>query len=186
MNNTAATPASSASRATPILLVLVVIGLLAYYFWPRSNAPAPPAQATVEPVISETPSTGASSAGLPSGAREVGGILVDAQGNRILNEAGLPISKEPLPQAKAIPIKAAPGEVIGYTKDAQGNSQPIRAGDLKAVPNSPGTFAVVDMWAEGGPTVVAPTKGQPISQADLAKMRAEEDRRDRSGGASPP
>ena len=122
---------------------------------------------------------------MPAGAREVGGILVDAEGNRILSEAGLPLSKEPLPQAKPIPIKAAPGEIIGYAKDANGNSTPIRAGDLKTVPNAPGTFAVVDMWAEGGPTVVPATKGQPLTAAEVAKMRAEEDRRDRPAPTPP-
>lgn len=166
------------SNLAGIVIALMALALVAYYFWPKADAPADP-QASVEPGTSETAAQAATSTGLPAGAREVGGILVDAQGNRILNSAGLPISKEPLPQAKPIPIKAAPGEIIGYSTDAQGNSQPIRAGDLKTVPNAPGTFAVVDMWADGGPTVVAPTRGNPVSEAELAKMRAEEDARDR-------
>jgi len=176
------------SNLAGIVIAFLALALVAYYFWPKSDATsasepgseqgALDAGADASPQLSSRP-------GLPPGAHEVGGILVDAEGKRILSEAGLPLSKEPLPQAKPIPIKAAPGEIIGYSKDANGNSTPIRAGDLKTVPNAPGTFAVVDMWAEGGPTVVPATKGQPISEAELAKMRQEEDRRDRSGTQSP-
>lgn len=172
------------SNLAGIVIAILALALVAYYFWPRpATAPVPEQASGAEASDPAADSTGQALArpGLPPGAREVGGILVDAQGNRILSEAGLPISKEPLPQAKPIPVKAPPGEIIGYAKDAQGNSTPIRAGDLKTVPNAPGTFAVVDMWADGGPTVVPPTKGQTISPEELAKMRAEEDRRDRIG-----
>jgi len=174
----------------PTLLVLAAVAaLVAYYFWPR---PAADADAGSQAPLSETSSAaaplgyGTPQAPLPPGAvSNAGGIPVDAQGRRILNEAGLPISSEPLPTAKPIPIKATPGAVIGYRKDAQGNSQPIRAGDLKEVPNSPGTFAVVDMWADGGPAVVPATVGQRLSPQELAKLRAEEAARDRAGAHRP-
>jgi hypothetical protein len=172
------------SNLAGIVIAFLALALVAYYFWPRSDATPESPQASGTTTADAGPDVtdqAITRPGLPAGAHEVGGILVDAQGNRILSEAGLPLSKEPLPQAKPIPVKAPPGEVIGYAKDAQGNSTPIRAGDLKTVPNAPGTFAVVDMWAEGGPTVVPATKGQTISEAELAKMRAEEDRRDRAG-----
>lgn len=170
------------SNLAGIVIAVLALALVAYYFWPKSEpVPATPQASGPDAVDAVPAGQPVTRPGLPAGAREVGGILVDAQGNRILSEAGLPISKEPLPQAKPIPIKAAPGEIVGYAKDAEGNSTPIRAGDLKSVPNAPGTFAVVDMWADGGPTVVAPTRGNPISEAELAKLRAEEDRRDRIG-----
>jgi hypothetical protein len=171
----------------PILMAAAAIALVAYYFWPRAEAPAAPdaAATAAAPNATDTPTASTANGPLPPGAvSNVGGIPLDANGNRILNEAGLPISNEPLPQAKPIPVKAPKGAIIGYTKDAQGNSQPIRAGDLKAVPNSPGTFAVVDMWADGGPTVVPPTEGKRLSPAEAARLRAEEEARDR--GAQPP
>lgn len=180
--------AAAPSRRNPLpglLLAIAVLVLVAYYFWPRaSEAPAAAAPATQAATI--TPSASPANGPLPPGAvSNVGGIPLDANGNRILNEAGLPISNEPLPQAKPIPVKAPAGTVIGYTKDAQGNSQPIRAGDLKQIPNSPGTYVVVDMWADGGPTVVPPTQGQHLSPAELAKLRAAEDARDRAAGQRP-
>jgi hypothetical protein len=170
----------------PILMAAAVLALVAYYFWPRAEAPASPDAATTAATDAPaTPTASTANGPLPPGAvSNVGGIPLDANGNRILNEAGLPISNEPLPQAKPIPVKAPKGAIIGYTKDAQGNSQPIRAGDLKQVPNSPGTFAVVDMWADGGPTVVPPTEGKRLSPAEAARLKAEEDARDR--GAQPP
>jgi hypothetical protein len=118
---------------------------------------------------------------LPPGAvSNVGGIPLDAQGHRVLNEAGLPISNEPIPQARPIPVRAPAGAIVGYKKDAQGNSTPLRAGDLKQIPNSPGTYAVVDMWADGGPAVVQATVGQHLTPAESARRRAEEDARDRA------
>ena len=181
-------PAAPRRNPIPALLVaLAVLALVAYYFWPRSEAPAvvaDPAQA--DTMVDTRPTGSAASGPLPPGAvSNVGGIPLDANGNRILNEAGLPISNEPLPQAKPIPIKAPQGAIIGYTKDAQGNSQPLRAGDLKQIPNSPGTFAVVDMWADGGPTVVPPTQGQRLTPAEAARLRAEEEARDRAASQRP-
>lgn len=165
-----------------LLVAVVVIALLAYFFWPRP-APAPTVPAA-------TPATAAATArpaspGAPvdaSGIRNEGGILVDAEGHRILNEAGLPPGP-PLPEAKPIPIKAAPGDVIGYRKDANGVSQPLRAGDLKGAANAPGTFAVVDMWADGGPVVVPATEGHHLSAAEVAKLRAAEAARNRAAQA---
>jgi hypothetical protein len=183
------TPSAARRSLAPFLLAAAVIALVAYYFWPRTaEAPAAaepvttaaPAPATGEPTLS------AANGPLPPGAvSNVGGIPLDANGNRILNEAGLPISSEPVPQARPIPVKAPKGAIVGYTKDANGNAQPIRAGDLKAIPNSPGTFAVVDMWADGGPTVVPPTEGKRLSPAELAKLRAEEEASERAGRPSP-
>jgi hypothetical protein len=175
------------SNLASILIALAALALVAYYFWPKHDATsASPSGSEEVDAATEAAAPASTRPGLPEGAHEVGGILMDAQGNRILSEAGLPISKEPLPQARPIPIKAKPGEIIGYAKDAQGNAKPLRAGDLKAVPNAPGTFAVVDMWAEGGPTVVPATKGQSLTEAELAKMREAEDRRDRAGAAGTP
>jgi hypothetical protein len=180
------------TRPSPValLLFLAAMALVAYYFWPRNETPvadpslAGDAAADAAPVSAASRS--ASNGPLPPGAvSNVGGIPLDANGNRILNEAGLPITNEPVPQAKPIPVKAPAGAVIGYTKDAAGNSQPIRAGDLKQIPNSPGTFAVVDMWADGGPTVVPPTQGQRLTPAEVAKLRAEEEARERAGRPQP-
>lgn len=181
--NTAAAPRRS--PLVGIVIAIAVLALVAYYYWPRGEAPTASADAGA---ASTTPDQGpmvdtrpVATGPLPPGAvSNVGGIPLDANGNRILTEAGLPISNEPLPQAKPIPVKAPAGAIIGYTKDAQGNSQPIRAGDLRQVPNSPGTFAVVDMWADGGPTVVAPTQGHHLTPAEAAKMRADEEARDRA------
>ena len=181
---TSSAPASRRSSLTGIVLAIAALALVAYYFWPRAAAPADAgAPATADaPAAAAAPATRFANGPRPPGAvSNVGGIPLDAEGRRILNEAGLPISNEPLPQARPIPIKAPPGAVIGYSKDAAGNSHPIRAGDLKQIPNSPGTFVVVDMWADGGPTVVAPTRGQLLSPQEAARLRAEEDARDRAG-----
>lgn len=178
------TPPASPSRRSPlaVLLLLGAIALVAVYFWPRQAAQPDTAAAPI-PTTADAArqAPGASSAGaLPPGVTSVGGILVDANGQRILNEAGLPITSEPLPQARPIPVRAPPGTIIGYTKDAQGNSKPLRAGDLKQVPNSPGTYVVVDMWADGGPAVVPATVGQHLTPAEVARLRAAEDARDRA------
>jgi hypothetical protein len=182
-------PATPRRNPLPgLLIALVVLGLVAYYFWPRGDAPAAPAPQGATPAVSAAdPALASPSYGpLPPGAvSNVGGIPLDADGKRILNEAGLPLSNEPLPQAKPIPVKAPAGAIIGYTKDAAGNSQPLRAGDLKQIPNSPGTFAVVDMWADGGPTVVPPTEGKRLTPAESARLQAEEDARDRAASQRP-
>lgn len=159
-----------------LIALLVAAALVASYFWPKSagqHDEVPLPASTGDSADSDTP--GASNSALPPGAvSNVGGIPVDAEGHRILNEAGLPLSDEPLPVAKPIPVKAPTGAVVGYTKDAQGNTQPVRAGELKQVPNTPGSFVVVDMWADGGPAVVPPTQGKHLTEAELAKLRAQE------------
>lgn len=179
MNTSSKRPLSASLPG--IAALLVALALLAYYFWPKAPvsdaASTAPAATGEQNTVISTPAPG-----YGPGVTNQGGILVDENGHRILNEAGLPISSEPLPVAKPIPIKAAPTEVIGYTVDAQGVSKPIRAGELKAVPNTPGSFAVVDMWAEGGPAVVPATKGQALSPAELERLRAAERENDRSGG----
>ena len=177
-------PATTRRSPWSVILLLAALALVAAYFWPRS-APAPgtPEQPALN---ASTPAREARTLSpdygpLPPGAvSNVGGIPLDADGHRILNSAGLPITNEPVPQARPIPVKAPPGTIIGYTKDAQGNSQPLRAGDLKQVPNSPGSYAVVDMWADGGPSVVPGTVGHHMTPAEAAKLQAEEDARDRA------
>jgi hypothetical protein len=168
-----------------LLLLGAALALLAYFYWPKkAESPAAPAGVSA----SDTAAAGLSAGNgpLPPGAvSNVGGIPLDAEGHRILNEAGLPISNEPLPQAKPIPVKAAAGTVIGYTKDAQGNAQPLRAGDLKQIPNSPGSYAVVDMWADGGPTVVAPTEGRHLTEAEVKRLEAAERTREQASGSKP-
>ncbi|MEO6519426.1 MAG: hypothetical protein ABIO17_10615 [Pseudoxanthomonas sp.] len=165
----------------PLMLLVLAAAFAAYFFWPRQagDAAAPTAGEDALAVPGATP------AGTPTvsadGRRYAGeGIEVDASGARILNEAGLPQSQEPLPVAKPIPIKAAPSDVIGYSKDANGVVKPIRAGELTVVPNSPGTYAVVDMWAEGGPAVVPATRGTAVSPAELARLREAERKAERT------
>jgi hypothetical protein len=182
MNSAAAT---RRNRLPGLLLALAVLGLIAYYFWPRAEAPA-----AATPDSLATPAGSPSASGingpLPPGAvSNVGGIPLDAEGHRIVNEAGLPISNEPLPEAKAIPIKAPAGTVIGYTKDAQGNSKPLVAGDLKQIPNTPGSYAVVDMWADGGPTVVPATEGRHLSEAEVKRLRDAERAREQASSKQP-
>lgn len=163
-------------------LVVIVLALLAYYFWSRAavvTSPPAPAVAPLPRPVATTPATGL---GLPPGAHYEEGILLDAQGQRILNEAGLPPGP-PLDPAKPIPIKAAPGDIVGYRKDANGVSQPMRASDIKTAANTPGTYAVVDMWANGGPAVVAPTQGRHLSDAEVARLRAAEAQRDAASAA---
>jgi hypothetical protein len=173
--------------AGALLVAAAVLALLAYFVLSR-RAEAPPAAANATAPASVTaPTVPAARNGtdpalptdmdLPPGAHYEGGILVDADGRRILNEAGLPVGP-PLPQAKPIPIKAAPNDVVGYTKDAKGVVRPLRAGDLKGAANAPGTYAVVDMWAEGGPAVVPATEGRRLSDQEVARLRAEEAARD--------
>ena len=179
------TPAPAVRRPGigTILLVVAVLALLVYYFWPRhaesTDSPVPVTDAVVAapaaPVALGTD-------GLPAGAHYEGGILLDAQGQRILNSAGLPPGP-PLEAAKPIPIKAAPGDIVGYRKDANGVSQPMRASDIKTAANAPGTYAAVDMWADGGPAVVAPTQGRHLSDAEVARLRAAEAQRDAASAA---
>jgi hypothetical protein len=166
--------ARSPRRGNLIQLVLgtAVLALLAYYFWPRSEEAAPPAPAA--PVVVAKPAPAQGTGTLGPGVRNVGGILLDADGNRILNSAGLP-GMEPLPPAKPIPIRAAPNDIVGYSTDANGVSRPLRAKDIRGAANAPGTYVAVDMWAEGGPAVVTPTRpGRLLTEAEVEKSRAEE------------
>ena len=176
--------ASTRSRRPllPILLLVLAAAFATYFIWPRvSGDSAPPVAGADSPDVPSATS-GVGPTASADGRHFAGeGIEVDANGVRILNEAGLPQSREPLPVAKPIPIKAAPNEVIGYSKDAQGNTRPIKAGELPAVPNSPGTYAVVDMWAEGGPAVVPATRGTALSPRELTRLREAEARAERSG-----
>lgn len=186
MNNPRS-PARKAASLGSWLLAAAVLSLVAYYFWPApvtsstqasagaAATPGSSADAVANGVAGDQagavgayPSAAASAAGAPPP------MALDANGGRILNEAGLPPGP-PLPEAKPLPIKAAPGEVIGYSVDAQGVSHPMRAGDLKVVPNSPGTYAVVDMWGDNGYTIVPATKPGPrMTEAELARARERE------------
>lgn len=174
--------APSRRRGSLALLLLVAV-LLGYFAWSRWHAPAdvPLPTAAVTDAAVPAPARAPVPAGLPAGAHyDEGGILIDAEGRRILNEAGLPPGP-PLDPAKPIPVKAAPGEIVGYAKDANGVSKPLRAEDLRGrAANSPGTFAVVDMWADGGPVVVQATEGHHLTPSELAAARAAEDQRDRA------
>ena len=166
-------------RLPSLLLVLAVLALLAYFAWTR-RAVLP--EAVPEPVaaVPQAPihaPTAANPGGLPPGAHYDHGILLDAQGNRILNAAGLPPGP-PLPPAKPIPIDAPPDAVVGYTTLPDGTSKPLRAGDMTQPANSPGTYAAVDIFADGGPKVVPPTEGRHLSESELTRARAEEAQRD--------
>lgn len=195
--NTTSTP-----RRNPLpglLLALAALGLVAYYFWPHKGSEGTDNASASNATAANAEAAGNAGAGAPAGPKlspangpmppgtvsNVGGIPLDANGNRILNEAGLPISNEPLPQAKPIPIKAPAGAIIGYTKDAQGNVQPLRAGNLKQIPNSPGTYAVVDMWADGGPTVIPATEGKRLSPAELQRLQDAERAREQAANKQP-
>ena len=166
----------------PVVLLALVAALAIYYYWSRFSAsPADQAGPNPEAPVQGSPASTYRTQAGPGDRHYAGeGIQVDANGARILNEAGLPDSGVPLPEAKPIPIKAAPSEVIGYKTDANGVVKPLRAGDLDAVPNSPGTYAVVDMWAEGGPAIVPATRGTALSPEELAKLREAEAKSERT------
>lgn len=172
-------PQARTPRLPSLLLILAVLALLAYFAWTRYTArPEPEAEpvasAPQEPVDTRPV---ANPGGLPAGAHYDHGILLDAQGNRILNAAGLPPGP-PLPPAKPIPIDAPADAVVGYTTDADCTSHPLRAGEMTKPANSPGTYAAVDIFADGGPKVVAPTQGHRLTEAELARARAAEAQRD--------
>lgn len=178
----AAAPSRRIGAGT-LLVGAIVLALLAYFLWPKADtAPAVDAGASA-PVTPAAPAA-PPQAGV-NGVRDLGdGVLVDAEGNRILNEAGLPLG-DPLPPAKPVPIKAAPETVVGYVKDANGVSQPLRAKDIRGAANTPGTYAAVDMWADGGPAVVTPTQGRHLTQAQVDQMRDEERLRELKARANP-
>lgn len=149
--------------------------LLGYYFWPDAAGPRVAPAAEAGPASTPAQASPRAASTTPGGP-----ALVGPDGARILNEAGLPPGP-PLPQARPIPIRAAPGEVIGYSVDAQGNTKPLRAGELTAVPNSPGTYAVVDIFADEGNVVVpAPKPGPGLSGAELERRRERERERGRA------
>ncbi|MEO6104067.1 MAG: hypothetical protein ABIP44_10570 [Pseudoxanthomonas sp.] len=181
MNSTDTAPAPR--RRGSLLLIAIVVALVVLFLWMRRDnapeatvaipAPAEPAPAPARPTYSSTDSS------LPPGAHWEQGILLDAAGNRILNAAGLPPGP-PIPVAKPIPIQAAPGDIVGYTVDANGVSHPLRADSIKSAANTPGTYAAVDIWADGGPAVVAPTQGVHLTAQQVEKLRAAERARDQA------
>jgi len=190
--NTPASPAPRRLSPGAVLIALAVLALVAYFLWSRNQAAAEIRQAAAAEASAASAAAerraaaglarSAAPAGMPAGAHYEGGILVDAQGQRILSAAGLPIGP-PLPPAPPLPVKAEPNDVVGYTTDANGVSRPLKAKDYKAAENAPGTYAVVDLWAEGGPAVVPATEGHRLSDAEVAKLRAAEAERDRRASA---
>lgn len=180
--STQSTTRPSKRQPGAVLLLVLAAALAAYFVWTRiSGSPTGPAAADPAATVPDAPASATAARPGADGRLYAGqGIEVDASGARILNEAGLPGSNEPLPVAKPIPIKAAPSDVIGYSKDANGVVKSIRAGELAAVPNSPGNYAVVDMWAEGGPAVVPPTRGTALSPRELARLREAENKAERT------
>lgn len=165
MNNPQSSVAPSKVARIFLLAALAVVAALVYYSWGRSTRPATGDAAAV---------AGATTADLADRSAP-SAPAVTGEGERVLNEAGLPVGP-PLPPAKPIPVRAAPGDVVGYRKDANGQLRPMKAAELASMPaNSPGTYAVVDMWADGGSVVVPPTPaGAPVSAETLERMRTEE------------
>jgi hypothetical protein len=77
-----------------------------------------------------------------------------------------------LPPPQPIPVRASKGEVIGYREDASSRVVPIRAGDPGPTPNSAGTYAAVDMWADGGSVLVAPKRtGPSLTEAEFRSRK---------------
>lgn len=175
-------------------MLLAAAALAAYFFWSQrarfglNSTPGENVSAADEAGLlndgtqpgSYAPGSSSGSAGSSYGtAANPTQAQIDA--NRVPNEAGLPSNGKPIPSAPIIPVKAAQGEIIGYRVDKNGVSQPLRAGDA-VVPNSPGTFAVVDPFADGGYAVVPATKPGPrLSQAELERLRARERASERRG-----
>lgn len=179
-------------RLSSVLLLLAALALAAYFFWGERSrfgfdSTSLPGEGNSTSAQSHSQQvdfgsaaqahSAARGAGVPSGASQA-----DIAANRVPNEAGLPSNGQPIPSAPRIPVRAAPGEVIGYRVDANGVSQPLRAGEAGVVPNSPGTYAVVDPFAEGGYAVVPmPKPGPRISQAELERLRERERASERRG-----
>ena len=177
-------------------MLLAAAALAGYFFWSQrarigigsASSPADEGSESAEARLQQdgsqpgsyVPASQSASAGSGYGtASNPTQAQIDA--NRVPNEAGIPSNGQPIPSAPRIPVKAAPGEVIGYRVDENGISHPLRAGD-SVVPNSPGTYAVVDPWADGGYAVVPATKPGPrISQAELERLRARERASERRG-----
>lgn len=164
MNNSES-PAAPKVAKIFLLVALAVVAVLVYYTGDRAK------QTTTDDAAATAGSTTASVAASSAASAPA----LNAQGERVLNEAGLPVGP-PLPPAKPIPVRAAPNDVVGYRKDANGQLRPMKAAELAALPaNSPGTYAVVDMWADGGSVVVPPTPaGTPVSAETLERIRTEE------------
>lgn len=179
--------ANSSRRASPVGIVLaaMALALVAYYFWPHSpiTMPANSGQAVVDQAQAPDSAAGSAFANAASSPYRLG-----PDGKPLRTVDGVLVPKEPwaVPSAKPIPVVAAPGQVIGYTVDAQGNSKPVRAGEAGGVPNAPGSFAVVDIWADGGPAVVPATEGQHLTPAEHARLRAQEDASDKRRQTDPP
>lgn len=152
-----------------LLAAALAVAAIVYYTWMRPSRSASDAAGPAETTIDSA---------LP-GSSPTPDTAMNEAGDRILNEVGLPVGP-PLPPAKAIPVKAAPNDIVGYRKDANGQMRPMKAAELAAMPaNSPGTYAVVDMWADGGSVVVPPTPAGPPVPPEVRK-RARSDRPERA------
>lgn len=77
---------------------------------------------------------------------------------------------EPALPAKPLPVVAAKGQVIGYSKGANGQATPIYANASRIVPNTPGTYVAVDMWADGGARVVSVRQEAPLSPTEASRL----------------
>lgn len=182
-------------RLSSALLLLAAFALAAYFFWGERSrlgfgsaslsGEGESASAQAGRTDGESPSAVYDPASQSAAAtRGFGNAPVPTQAeiaaNRVPNEAGIPSNGQPIPSAPRIPVQATPGEIIGYRVDENGVNHPLRAGDPGIVPNSPGTYAVVDPFADGGYAVVAvPKPGPRISQAELDRLRARERERER-------
>jgi hypothetical protein len=143
------------------LAPLAAAGLLIFLAL-RQDPGVAPAAAPAMPA-GNAPATITAGAGIPASKPLPMQGELEPSSNRMLSVAGTVMPSQPLPRARPIPIKAREGEVIGFALDANGTPRPLRAGQLPAVPNSPGTFATVDMWAEDQPVVVAPQRSAPLT-----------------------
>jgi hypothetical protein len=157
-------------QAKPFPWMIVVVLLLAaaavYVLMQRNQA----AETAVQPAAQATEEDGV--------YRDSDYVVVGEDGSVTTTDAftAPPVAVEP---AKPIPVRAKPNQVIGYEVDASGKAKEITPGTIGKTPNSPGTYAVVDMWATGGPVVVpAQQRGRSLTEAELQQMRAEEAKRD--------
>ena len=72
-------------------MAVAVLALVAYFLWSRRTPAEPGVAAPVATAPSSAAPVVSADGQLPPGVRNEDGILVDAEGRRVLNEAGLPI-----------------------------------------------------------------------------------------------
>ncbi len=156
-------------RKWAIILIIAVLGVAAWWVLGRGSALT---GLGMEAAKSEKAGNAANVLRSGDGEDAVAGFAPgtgspvggDALGRRFNENDDL--VGEQAPPAKPLPVVAAKGEVIGYTKDANGKSTPIYANASRIVPNTPGTYVAVDMWADGGARVVPARQLTPLSPAE--------------------